>query len=133
MDMILLKRAIAKQKFDLKPLDAKAMNRAAHIDGEEEEEQNRVEDIVEKYFAEADPSKALQIVPTKAFSELCRRLVLNDDDDAAERIIRFDIEMNLKREHIPITNITTVSVSTVIKPVPISMKTCRPKIVSTMH
>ncbi|KAG4074771.1 hypothetical protein HA402_006410 [Bradysia odoriphaga] len=86
LDMIFLKRAISKQKFDLKPLDSTAMSRAAHV---EEDEQNRVEDIVEKYFEEADPSKSLQVVPTKAFSELCRRLVLNDDDDAAERIISF--------------------------------------------
>lgn len=84
--MIFLKRAITKQKFEIKPVDSTAMNRAAHV---EEDEQNLVEDIVEKYFEEADPSKALQVVPTKAFSELCRRLVLNDDDDAAERIIRF--------------------------------------------
>lgn len=83
--MIFLKRAITKQKFDLKPLDSNAMNRAAFV---EENDQNRVEDIVEKYFEEADASKALQIVPTKAFSELCRRLVLNDDDDAAEKIIK---------------------------------------------
>lgn len=61
------------------------MNRAAFV---EENDQNRVEDIVEKYFDESDESKALQIVPTKAFSELCRRLVLNDDDDAAEKIIK---------------------------------------------
>lgn len=85
LDMIFLKRAITKQKFDLKPLDSTAMSRAAHVD---EDEQNRVEDIVEKYFEEADSSKSLQIVPTKAFSELCRRLVMNDDDDAAEKIIR---------------------------------------------
>ncbi len=82
--MIFLKRLIKREKFDLKPLDSSAMNRAAKV---EEDEQNRVEDIVEKYFEEADPSKALQVVPTKGFSELCRRLVLNDDD-AAEKIIR---------------------------------------------
>lgn len=83
--MIFVKRAITKQKFNLKPLDSTAMNRAAQV---EENDENRVEDIVEKYFEEADPSKSLQIVPTKSFSELCRRLVLNDDDDAAEKIIR---------------------------------------------
>lgn len=83
--MIFLKKAITKQKFDLKPLDTNAMNRAANV---EENEENRVEDIVEKYFEEADSTKSLQIVPTKAFSELCRRLVLNDDDDAAEKIIK---------------------------------------------
>lgn len=84
--MIFLKRAITKQRYDLKPLDSTAMNRAAYV---EEDEQNRVEDIVEKYFEEADPSKSLKIIPTKAFSELCRRLVLNDDDDAAEKIIKY--------------------------------------------
>lgn len=84
--MIFLKRAIARQKFDLKPLDPTAMNRAASL---EENEQNRVEDIVEKYYEEADPSKCLQVIPTKGFSELCRRLVINDDDDAAERILKY--------------------------------------------
>lgn len=64
------------------------MTRAAYI---EENEQNKVEDIVEKYFEEED-SKSLQIIPTKAFSELCRRLVMNDDDDAAEKIIKYLIK-----------------------------------------
>lgn len=90
--MVFLKRAIYKQRYDLKPLDSAAMNRAAHL---VEDEQNQVEDIVEKYFDEAeDPSQTLQIIPTKAFSELCRRLVLNDDDDAAEKIIRFGCKKN---------------------------------------
>lgn len=83
--MIFLKKAITKQKFELKPLDTTAMNRAAYV---EENDQNKVEDIVEKYYEEADPSKCLQVIPSKGFSELCRRIVNYDDDDAAERIIK---------------------------------------------
>ncbi|KAJ6638754.1 Double-strand break repair protein MRE11, partial [Pseudolycoriella hygida] len=102
LDMILLKRDIPRQKSELKPLDPTAMRRAAQVD---EDEQNKVEDIVEKYFENADASNSqLKIIPTKAFTELCRRLVLHDDDDAAEKIINFyrDKACSFLNENMPL-------------------------------
>lgn len=87
IDMILFKRAARKQKFHVKGVDKEAMDIA--FDGEDVTTETRVEDIVDRYFETVDESKQLEVFPAKSLSELCRRLVESNDDDAAENIIKF--------------------------------------------
>lgn len=93
-----LKRCTRRTKGDKKPLDADAMKNAFRgVDNAMDEDVN-VEDIVEGYFDQATADdKRLDVLITKNMSELCRRLVQCDDDDAAEAIIKYaQTTFNLK-------------------------------------
>lgn len=58
------------------------------FDNQMDMEDVKVEDIVERYFNDVDDDKKLEVLITKNMSELLRRLVQYDDDDAADQIIR---------------------------------------------
>lgn len=86
-DMILFKKQAKRGATDVKPLDKAAMQ---HVFGQRDEldEQTRVEDIVNRYFEEADASAKLEVLYPRSMNEMCRRLVDNDDDDAVECILK---------------------------------------------
>lgn len=57
-------------------------------------QQTRAEDVVNQYFADlqADDQK-LELFHSKTLSEMCRRLVDNDDDDAADIILKHEMKL----------------------------------------
>jgi double-strand break repair protein MRE11 len=63
-------------------------------------QRTRAEDVVDQYFAdmEVDEQK-LELFQSKTLSELCRRLVDNDDDDAADIILKQEMEMAITFLH----------------------------------
>lgn len=84
LDMILFKK-LQKPKSESKSLNGTGMNQIYNQDGLES--LDRVEDLVEKRFEEADESNQLEIVPVKCLTELTRRLVDCDDKNAADKIV----------------------------------------------
>ncbi|XP_055382702.1 double-strand break repair protein MRE11 [Condylostylus longicornis] len=81
-DCVLFKRGFKKLKENDPEFDKSAMEKIM-----ETEDLVKVEDIVERYFEEADDQKKLQIFPTKILSEMCYRLAERNDIDAAETIV----------------------------------------------
>lgn len=55
----------------------------------------RVEDIVDRYFVEVDTHSPLELLTSNSSREMCRRLVLFDDDDAMGKIV----ETHRRRAH----------------------------------
>ncbi|XP_058462901.1 double-strand break repair protein MRE11 isoform X2 [Malaya genurostris] len=86
-DMITFKRKIVRTKDEMKPLDREALNEA--YQNQRETAAKRAEEVVERYFKEANEDKQLEILSTRSMTELTRRMVDYEDDDAAENIIKF--------------------------------------------
>ena len=61
------------------------------MDGEmsTNEEEGRVENVVEQYFAEMDPSQQLEVFYSKSLSEMCCLLVGKDDESAAAYVLKY--------------------------------------------
>ena len=86
MDIITFKKNIKRAKRNLNaPLDRDALDGAMGANDEEA----RVEDVVDRYFAEVDPSQQLELFYSKSLSEMCRLLVDKDDDSAAADILKY--------------------------------------------
>uniref|UniRef100_A0A8D8JMC4 Double-strand break repair protein MRE11 n=1 Tax=Culex pipiens TaxID=7175 RepID=A0A8D8JMC4_CULPI len=81
-DMVTFKRKITRVKDELKPLDKDALNEA--YQNQREATAKRAEEVVHRYFKEADPDKQLEVLSAKSMTELTRRMVDYEDDDAAE-------------------------------------------------
>ncbi|GAB0089621.1 Double-strand break repair protein [Sergentomyia squamirostris] len=98
-DIILLHKQISKTKHDIK-MDPDAFSAA--FDHEAQNEEIRVEDVVNRYFTTVDGAKKLDILSTRCMGEVCRQLI-RGDDDAAEKLIEFHSELALKylQEKIP--------------------------------
>ncbi|XP_055531500.1 double-strand break repair protein MRE11 [Wyeomyia smithii] len=86
-DMISFKRKISRVKDETKPLDKEALNQA--YQNQRETAAKRAEEVVERYFKEAAQENQLEILSSKSMTELTRRMVDYEDDDAAENIIKF--------------------------------------------
>lgn len=86
IDMILFKKNAKRTPTDVMPVDKEAMQQVFGNGGIDD--QTRVEDIVSRYFAEADPSAKLEVLYAKSMNEMCRRLVDHDDDDAMDTILK---------------------------------------------
>ncbi|EAT48950.1 AAEL000034-PA, partial [Aedes aegypti] len=86
-DMIVFKKKITKAKDELKPLDKDALLEA--YQNQREATANRAEEVVDRYFKEADEDKQLELLCSKSMSELTKRMVDYEDDDAADCIIKF--------------------------------------------
>lgn len=86
IDMILFKKNAKRTPTDVMPVDKEAMKQV--FENGDINEHVRVEDIVSRYFAEADPSAKLEVLYAKSMNEMCRRLVDHDDDDAMETILK---------------------------------------------
>ncbi|EAT37438.1 AAEL010595-PA [Aedes aegypti] len=86
-DMIVFKKKITKAKDELKPLDKDALLEA--YQNQREATTNRAEEVVDRYFKEADEDKQLELLCSKSMSELTKRMVDYEDDDAADCIIKF--------------------------------------------
>lgn len=87
IDMILFKKQKKSVLPDVLPVDKGALN--AVFNQGEFDEHTRVEDIVNRYFAEADATAKLEVLFPKSMNEICRRLVDHDDDDALEVILKY--------------------------------------------
>lgn len=86
-DMIVFKKKITKAKDELKPLDKDALLEAYQNQGKATA--NRAEEVVDRYFKETDEDKQLELLCSKSMSELTKRMVDYEDDDAADCIIKF--------------------------------------------
>lgn len=49
---------------------------------------NRVEAVVEQYFAEAGDTKMLKVLSVKGFNEAVTRFIDKDEKDAISRIVK---------------------------------------------
>lgn len=87
-DILMFRKLKKTVKTEGSSLDKKAFGDAYKKEMQENEEV-RVENIVHRYFEEVDNAKQLRAFDTEGLSEMCRRLVVNDDGDAAERIAKF--------------------------------------------
>ncbi|XP_055702150.1 double-strand break repair protein MRE11 [Phlebotomus papatasi] len=98
-DIILIQRHVTRTKLDIK-VDETAFTDA--FDKERQNENFQVEDVVNRYFTTVEGAKNLEIQSTKCMGEVCRHL-LREDDDAAEKLIEYHIEMaiNHLQEKIP--------------------------------
>lgn len=85
LDMILFKK-IQKPKSESKSMNGTGFNQNYQQDGGLDS-MDRVEDLVEKRFEEADESEQLEIFPVKCLTEFTRRLVDCNDKNAADSII----------------------------------------------
>ena len=86
MDIIVFKKNIKRAKKTLHaPLDKDVLDGAMGTN----EEEGRVEDVVDRYFAEVDPSQQLELFYSKSLSEMCRFLVDKDDESAAADILKY--------------------------------------------
>lgn len=47
----------------------------------------RVEDYVNQYFADPDNTARLEVMSAAVMSEMCRQLAEHNDDDAAKKIL----------------------------------------------
>lgn len=61
--------------------------KSAFDDAKNDVENLNVEDIVERYFTDAPDTNKMEVLLVKNMSELSRRIVQDNDDDAADRII----------------------------------------------
>lgn len=82
-DMLMMKRNIKRIKNQQHPLNPDAIKSAM----QNQETEDRVEDVVERYFKEANMNDQLQLLSIEGLSEMCRRIVDHGDDDAGDRII----------------------------------------------
>ncbi|XP_052860767.1 double-strand break repair protein MRE11 [Anopheles cruzii] len=87
LDMILFQKKVVRVKDESVKLDSKAFS-AAYIH-QRQQNANRPEDIVYRYFQEADEANKLTVLCPRAMMELDRRMVFHEDDDAADKILKF--------------------------------------------
>ncbi|CAO1377706.1 unnamed protein product [Diamesa hyperborea] len=87
-DMLMMKRNIKRMKSLQQPLNPDAIKGAM----QNQETEDRVEDVVERYFKEANTTDQLQLLSLEGLTEMCRRIVDHGDDDAGDRII--DLQNN---------------------------------------
>lgn len=87
-DILIFRKLKKSSKTEVTNLDKKAFGDVYKKEMQENDEV-RVENIVHRYFEEVDNAKPLRAFDTEGLSEMCRRLVVNDDADAAERIANF--------------------------------------------
>jgi double-strand break repair protein MRE11 len=87
-EIMVFKRKSKRNKYEVKPLDMEILAEAYAQGDSTEGLMSCVEDVVDKYFKEVDPSKGLDVVFSKSLSEMCRRLVDYDDDNAATEILK---------------------------------------------
>lgn len=87
IDMILFKKQTKRTAKNVADVDQTAMKQVFGQGGIDEH--TRVEDIVNRYFAEADETARLEVLFPKSMNEMCRRLVDNDDDDAVENMLKY--------------------------------------------
>lgn len=86
-DMVVFKKKITRAKDEAKPLDKEALLEA--FQNQREATANRAEEVVDRYFKEAEEDKQLELLFCKSLSELTKRMVDYEDDDAAESIVKF--------------------------------------------
>lgn len=86
-DMVVFKKKITRAKDEAKPLDKEALLEA--FQNQREATANRAEEVVDRYFKEAEQDKQLELLFSKSMSELTKRMVDYEDDDAADSIIKF--------------------------------------------
>ncbi|XP_055606685.1 double-strand break repair protein MRE11 [Uranotaenia lowii] len=86
-DMITFKKKLTRVKDEVKPLDKEALDEA--YKNQRASTARRAEEVVERYFREADEDKQLELLPNKSLTELSKRMVDYEDDDAAENIIKY--------------------------------------------
>uniref|UniRef100_A0A182QWK1 Double-strand break repair protein n=1 Tax=Anopheles farauti TaxID=69004 RepID=A0A182QWK1_9DIPT len=88
-DMVIFKRKpkpVDKDEIG-KMLDKDALQAAYR--NQHETRAQRAEEIVDRYFKQADEAHQLEVLCPRSMTELCRRMVAYDDDDAAEEIVKF--------------------------------------------
>uniref|UniRef100_A0A182N7G6 Double-strand break repair protein n=1 Tax=Anopheles dirus TaxID=7168 RepID=A0A182N7G6_9DIPT len=88
-DMVIFKRkprTMDKDEFG-KALDKDALQAAYR--NQREQRAQRAEEIVDRYFSQADETNQLEVLAPRSMTELCRRMVDYEDDDAAEKIVKF--------------------------------------------
>uniref|UniRef100_A0A1B0GJN6 Mre11 DNA-binding domain-containing protein n=1 Tax=Lutzomyia longipalpis TaxID=7200 RepID=A0A1B0GJN6_LUTLO len=98
-DIVTLHRQVSRTKQDIKR-DEKVFSDA--FDQERQNEDFQVEDVVNRYFTAVDGARKLDVLSTKCLGEVCRN-ILREDDDAAEKMITYSVElsMNHLKEKIP--------------------------------
>ncbi|XP_049541207.1 double-strand break repair protein MRE11 [Anopheles darlingi] len=85
LDMILFQKKLYRTKNDSVKLDSKAFEEVY----KRKQNVTRPEDVVDQYFAEAAEANQLEVLCPRSMKELCRRVVDHDDDDAADKILKF--------------------------------------------
>uniref|UniRef100_A0A182SPC6 Mre11 DNA-binding domain-containing protein n=1 Tax=Anopheles maculatus TaxID=74869 RepID=A0A182SPC6_9DIPT len=88
-DMVIFKK---KPKVKVKDELGNALDKAALQEAyrnQREQRAQRAEEIVDRYFREADVMNQLEVLSPRSMTELCRRMVDYEDDDAPEKIIKF--------------------------------------------
>lgn len=91
IDMILFKKRAKQSTSDVKPFDQLALEQVFRQSGIDE--QTRVEDIVSRYFSEADSSAKMEVMSAKSMNEMCRRIVDYDDDNVMETMLTYDCQI----------------------------------------
>lgn len=61
----------------------------------EDDDEVNVYDIIDRYFQTVDEPQKLEILYPKSMSEIVRRMVNCEDDDAAEHIIEYFILVSI--------------------------------------
>ncbi|XP_055324860.1 double-strand break repair protein MRE11-like [Sitodiplosis mosellana] len=90
-EVLKMQRNTKRVKVEKRSIDEEAMNNAFNKDDEEEEEDIRLEDYVDRYFKDPNNSERLQVLFPTCLSEVCRRLAEYNDDDAANKTIGMSI------------------------------------------
>ncbi|XP_068150460.1 double-strand break repair protein MRE11 isoform X2 [Drosophila tropicalis] len=83
-DIVHFKKLIQKSKAETINLDKEAMKKALEM-----ENTTRVEELVDRYFDEAQGQKPLKLLHSKALAEITFRLVERHDPNAADNIVNF--------------------------------------------
>uniref|UniRef100_A0A182FFI8 Double-strand break repair protein n=1 Tax=Anopheles albimanus TaxID=7167 RepID=A0A182FFI8_ANOAL len=85
LDVILFQKKLVRTKKDIVKLDGKAFEEAF----KRKQTVTRPEDVVDQYFVEAAEANQMEVLCPRSMKELCRRVVDHEDDDAADRILKF--------------------------------------------
>lgn len=63
---------------------------------ENDEDDIRLEDYVDRYFKDPNNAEKLQVLSSTSLSEACRRIAEYHDDDAANQIVEYEkLKINL--------------------------------------
>lgn len=88
MDMFKFNQTKKSVKRGRHSIDKDAMHKAFQKKNTDDDDEDiRLEDYVNRYFANAENSAQLQILPSNVMSEMCRRLAEHNDDDAVQMIL----------------------------------------------
>ncbi|XP_055913872.1 double-strand break repair protein MRE11 [Eupeodes corollae] len=90
-DAVVFKKLIKKTKSETKDFDKNVMSDAFKM--EQNENETKVEDVVDRYFDEVDEDKKLQVISSKVLSEMCYRMVEKNDANAADAILQLYQEL----------------------------------------